>query len=78
MLKCKIISGTDGQTVQQNVNDFLSENPRIMVHSIHQSADRQQLYISIFYNVKNRTSRMKEASIEEIAMPVSKGAIRAN
>jgi len=78
MLKCKIISGTDTVSVQQNVNDFLGENSKILVHSIHQSADQQRLHITIFYNVRSRSSRLKEAAVEELAVPVLKSKVRAN
>ena len=78
MLKCKIISGVDIAKVEREVNEFLGENSKIILHSIHQSSDQQRLHISVFYNIRSKSTRLKEAAIDQIEVPVSRNALRSN
>ena len=78
MLKCKIISGSDIKKVEEEVNEFLGGNSKIILHSIHQSSDQQRLHISVFYNLRSRNVKMKEAAFEQIAVPLGRNANLSN
>ena len=55
--RCKIFSGTDGNTLEKEINDFLSKhtvtsgrNPEVT--GIAQTALRGELIITVFYKGK--------------------------
>ena len=78
MLQCKIISGTDSMKVEQEVNSFLKSTSKIVIHSIHQAAAQEKLYITIFFSVRSRSAKMKEAAIEEVQVPLAGDALSQN
>jgi hypothetical protein len=78
MLQCKIISGTDINGIEKEVNEFIRDNSKVLIDSIHQSADSNKLYISIFYHVRSKSAKMKEAAIEEIKVPITIPLIEEN
>ena len=65
MLQCKIFSGSDPYAIERDVNRFLNDHAKVMVHSILQSAGTIGMQLTIFFNVRTRAAKMKEANIEE-------------
>jgi len=79
MLICKIFSGTDSFKVEEEMNNFFSKTPQITIHSICQSSDNQRVFISVFFNVKTKAARMKEAiATEQIETIVAKADLPSN
>ena len=72
MLVCRIFSGPEKTIVEQEVNAFLREHAGAIVHSILQSCSGSDLIITLFYNVRTKAGKMKEAAIAEVSVPVSK------
>jgi hypothetical protein len=70
MIQCRIFSGADVSKVGEELNLFFRTNEKIIIDSIHQSVDSKLLYISVFYHLKMKTDKIKEAAIEEIKVPV--------
>ncbi len=71
MLQCKIFSGRDISEIQEQVNSFIRGQSKILIDSIHQAADSQLLYITIFYHSRAKSAKMKEAAIAEINVPIT-------
>lgn len=71
-LNCKIISGSDMQKVESEVNDFLKVRSRIIIHSVHQSAGGGKIYVTIFFHQRSRSARAKEVMTEEIHVELEK------
>ncbi len=78
MLQCKIFSGKDAADVEQQVNRFLNDRAKVLIHSILQSSDQTRMYVSIFFNVRTRAAKMKEASIAEVSIPITQSELPAN
>jgi len=78
MLQCKIISGSDPSSVERDVNRFLTDNSKIMIHSVLQSSDQTGLHVSIFFNVRTKAAKFREASIQEVAINVKPGEMSTN
>ena len=78
MLMCKIFSGTDAFKVDEEINTFFQKSPQITIHSICQSCDSQRVFISVFFNVKTKAARMKEAVIEQVETIVAQADLPSN
>ena len=70
-MRCKIFSGKEIAEIEKEVNTFLQDHNKVLIDSIHQSADSELLYITIFYHSRTRAAKMKEAAIEEIKVPIT-------
>ncbi|MEO8085912.1 MAG: hypothetical protein ABI763_03780 [Bacteroidota bacterium] len=78
MLQCKIFSGNDFQRVEKEVNDFLHDHSKNIIHSVVQSASASTIQISVFYNVRTKAAKAKEAEIAAIAVPIRQGDMNSN
>ncbi len=78
MLQCKIFSGDDFVKVELEVNQFLHDHSKNIIYSVVQSATHSKIQITIFYNVRTKSAKMKEAAIAEVAVPINQGDITSN
>ncbi|HMG90949.1 MAG TPA: hypothetical protein VK589_12875 [Chryseolinea sp.] len=76
MLICKIFSGDVASKVEDEVNAFLQKSPQIAVHFIGQSSDSQRVFISIFFNVKTKSSIQEAVEVEQVESIVAKAELR--
>jgi len=78
MLQCKIFSGSDILRVEKEVNDFLQDHAKNIIHSVVQSASASMIQITVFFNVRTKAAKMKEAALAEVAVPIKQGDMNSN
>ena len=78
MLQCKIFSGSDPTIVETDVNRFLNDHSKLMLHSVLQSSDQSGMHVTLFFYVRTKAVRLREASIQEIAMNIKPSEIPSN
>jgi len=77
MLQCKIFAG-GAEEVERNVNQFLGDHTKLLIHSVHQSCDHSRVHVTLFFDVRTRSAKMKEAAMHEVAIQVEPGKLQAN
>ncbi len=78
MIQCKIFSGTDSAELEREVNSFLRERAGASVHTIRQSATDNRLVISVFFSVRSKREKLKEAAMNEVSVNMKENELRAN
>jgi len=78
MLQCKIFSGENFNRVEQEVNQFLHDHSKNIIHSVLQSSAGTLIQISVFFNVRTKAGKLKEAAIAEVAVPLKQGDMSSN
>ncbi|CAN5686755.1 hypothetical protein BH11BAC1_BH11BAC1_12350 [soil metagenome] len=78
MLQCKIFSGNDFQRVEKEVNEFLHDHSKNIIHSVVQSSTASTIQITVFFNLRTKAAKAKEAEIAAVAVPISQGEMNPN
>ena len=78
MLQCKIFSGSDPADIEKKVNDFFNGHSKMMVHSVLQSSGDSNLFITVFFNVRTRGSKLREAAMKEVMANIDPREIPIN
>jgi hypothetical protein len=73
-----MFSGSDPALVELEVNKFLRDHAKMMVHSVLQSSDYSRVHVTIFFNVRTKAAKMKEAAISEVAVNIKPSEIPSN
>jgi hypothetical protein len=78
MLQCKIFSGNDLPRVEQEVNEFLKAHSKNIIHYVVQSSSESKVHITIFFNVRTKAGKMKEAALAEVSVPIQQHDLNIN